>query len=221
MTISFDALGERAFWDRFQETAKPTAKGVSAEARFGWTQYPDHGPGEEVLGTAQRVLELGCGIGNEVAYLDRLGLDVIGVDFSGVGLERARAKWPAQADRFQQYGALDYLARTEGTFDAVYSIFGAMWFNDPEEILPLALRRLRPGGVLAFSHLPPVPGCHGVAGAWQFGGRGEPMCVRRWNYEPEMWVEILDAHGFVSPTADVLEAPTPGDVGTLLVRAVA
>ncbi|MEU2558399.1 methyltransferase domain-containing protein [Streptomyces longispororuber] len=49
--------------------------------------------------------------------------------------------------------AVEYLSCTPTVFDAVYSVWGAVWFTDPDRLLPLIARRLAPGGVLAFAHL--------------------------------------------------------------------
>ncbi|MEE4490779.1 hypothetical protein [Streptomyces sp. BE230] len=44
--------------------------------------------------------------------------------------------------------------------------------------------------------------------------------MKRWDHEPEHWVEILTKHGFTAAAARILPAP-PGHrkIGTLLVRA--
>ena len=44
--------------------------------------------------------------------------------------------------------------------------------------------------------------------------------MKRWDYEPEVWVQLLAEYGFVEARATVLEAP-PGRrrVGTLIVSA--
>lgn len=44
--------------------------------------------------------------------------------------------------------------------------------------------------------------------------------MKRWDYEPDQWVELLTEHAFTAATARVLPAPPgPRKVGTLLVRA--
>ena len=69
-------------------------------------------------------------------------------------------------------------------------------------------KRIRPGGVVAFSHLPAIDAVSPVA------------AVTKWNSPAERWVELLAAAGFVA-TADVIAAPDDQQVGTLLVRASA
>ncbi|GGV13941.1 hypothetical protein [Streptomyces spectabilis] len=38
---------------------------------------------------------------------------------------------------------------------------GAVWFTDPDRLLPLIARRLAPGGVLAFAHAEPTGETYG------------------------------------------------------------
>lgn len=51
----------------------------------GWLQPPG------------RVLDLGCGLGTELAYLTTIGFRGFGLDLSAVALQRARAQHPAVA----------------------------------------------------------------------------------------------------------------------------
>lgn len=213
----------RAYWDRFQKTATPTKKAGSSAVRFGWTQYADHGPGEELLGAPGTVLDLGCGIGNEVGYLRGEGFDATGVDTSGTVLAKAREMWPEMPpEHLVHSDVVEYLTTTDRMWDAVYSVFGAVWFHDPAQLLPLVRKRMSTGGSLVFAHFPPVPGCLGVSGAWAFVEQGQqPMYVKRWHYPPETWAYYLNEHGFHTTRAEILPGPGAGDLGTLLVRAVA
>ncbi|MGW5697173.1 class I SAM-dependent methyltransferase [Streptomyces asiaticus] len=86
-----------------------------------------------------------------------LGARAVGVDLSMAQLRAAEARWSDTAElELHQADALDFLARCTDTFDAVFSVFGAVWFIDPAGLLPAIRERLRPGGVLAFSQRPPV-----------------------------------------------------------------
>lgn len=157
---------------------------------FNWTQYPEHGPGAEVLGSPGAVLELGCGTGRNIAHLAVLGAKAVGLDVSLVQIGRARERFGATPGLKLLCGeATEYLAAVEGEFDAVYSVFGAVWFTDPEILLPLIAKRLRPGGVLAFSHHPPIEGCYGCQGSYVYPKRGgKPVPLRRWAYTTDMWL---------------------------------
>ncbi|WP_177242867.1 hypothetical protein [Amycolatopsis marina] len=46
---------------------------------FEWSQYEDHGPGDELLGTPLPTLELGSGSGNVVAALALKGICATGI----------------------------------------------------------------------------------------------------------------------------------------------
>ncbi|MEI5524407.1 class I SAM-dependent methyltransferase [Streptomyces brasiliscabiei] len=206
------------YWNRYGagvkdvEPAQPPA--------FGWTQYDGHGPGEELLEQPDSALELGFGRGSDVAYLANKGVRATGVDISPVQCERAREQYGhVPGARFEQGEVCQYLADTDERFDAVYSVWGALWFCDPERLLPLVRKRLVPEGVLAFSHAPAVPGSYGVQGMYGAGFNGPRRWIYRWAYTPEDWAGILEQHGFVDVDARVLEAPDPENVGTLVVRA--
>jgi hypothetical protein len=75
--------------------------------------------------------------------------------------------------------------------------------------------------VLAFSQRPPVEGCYGCQASYIDRCEDEDqLAVKRWDYEPHRWMEILAGHGFAAATARVLPTPAgPRKVGTRLVRA--
>lgn len=214
-------------WDTYARQ-KPDRRATNAAGDltwFNWTQYPDHGPGAEVLDIVPgaSVLDLGCGKGGNLAHLARLGARAVGVDLASPQLQAARERWGADSFELHREDAVDYLAGQPAVFDAVFSVFGVAWFVDPAVLLPTVRSALRPGGVFAFSHRPPVTGCYGCQASYiERGPDMDPHVVRRWDYEPEQWRALLDEHGFTSATARVVEAPPgPRTVGTLLVRAVA
>ncbi|MFE4217158.1 class I SAM-dependent methyltransferase [Streptomyces sp. NPDC056853] len=190
---------------------------------FNWTQYADHGPGAEVLGVrpGSAVLELGCGKGGNLAHLATLGVNAVGVDVSLAQIKAAGARWSDTPMTLHRAEATHFLEETGAGFDSVFSVFGAVWFTDPAVLLPAIRRRLRPGGVLAFSQRPPIEGCYGCQASYINRSEDEdPLVVKRWDYEPDRWVELLTEHGFTAATAQVLAAPPgPRKVGTLLVRA--
>lgn len=213
-------------WDTYAQQ-KPPRRQVNAAGEstwFNWTQYPDHGPGVDVLGElgpGSRVADLGCGKGGNIAHVATLGVaEAVGVDVSPPQVKAAEARWHDSGARVQRADAVDFLTSAAAGFDAVFSVFGAVWFTDPARMLPAAHRALRPGGVLAFSQRPPVEGCYGCQASYiQRAGGAEPLVVRRWDYEPEQWHGILERHGFRAVTVEVIPAPEEDRTGTLLVRA--
>ncbi|PSJ29053.1 class I SAM-dependent methyltransferase [Streptosporangium nondiastaticum] len=218
-TIAWDTYARRKPGGRREKNAK------GETTWFNWTQYPDHGPGAEVLGAAEKasVLELGCGTGGNLAHLATLGHRAVGVDISPVQLDAARERWgDLPGLELHQRGALDFTSETAERFDAVYSVFGAIWFTDPDQMLPAIRQVLRPGGVLAFSQRPAVEGCYGCQASYiNQADDPNPLVVRRWDYTPDMWTDRLKQHGFRYALANEVTPPDGWKTGTLLVRALA
>ncbi|WP_155055718.1 class I SAM-dependent methyltransferase [Streptomyces blattellae] len=210
------------YWDKYKPYKGEGPQPAPQADRFDWTQYPGHGPGAEVLGRPRRALELGPAEGKEAAHLARHGVEVTGVDFSPVQVGRARAWWNGTPGlSFVQGEACAYLSSTPAAYDAIYSVWGAVWFTDPEDLFPCVFKRLAPGGVFAFSQAEPVAGSYGpqqMRGKW-LEGRARELTVLRWQYTPQTWADILKRHGFADIDAQVIEAPDPKKLGTLLVRA--
>ncbi|MBA0051466.1 class I SAM-dependent methyltransferase [Streptomyces sp. AJS327] len=207
-------------WERYAQGRTPRREANASGARtwLNWTQYPDHGPDESILGDLQgrTVLELGCGTGCNLAHLSTLGATCTGVDIAPSQHGKAVARWGHLPGlTFHTAEVTDYLSHTEGPFDVVLSIFGPVWFTDPEQLLPLVRKRLSPGGVLAFSHKPPTAGTQPV------GQLREAKAVTRWDYTPEEWSALLASSGYSDIKAEVISPPEGKDVGTLLVRAYA
>ncbi|MFI5800229.1 class I SAM-dependent methyltransferase [Streptomyces sp. NPDC051677] len=213
-------------WDTYSRQ-RPERRPTNARGEttwFNWTQYADHGPGAELLGLpgGGRVLDLGCGKGGNAAHLAALGMDAVGVDVSPVQLSAAEERWgDTPGLELRHVDALAYLREGGAYFDAVYSVYGVVWFTDPAAVLPLVRARLRPGGTLTFSQRPPVEGCYGCQASYiPRGEDADPLVVKRWDYEPDVWDRLLRGHGFVNVRARVLAAPPgPRTVGTLIVQA--
>jgi ubiquinone/menaquinone biosynthesis C-methylase UbiE len=75
-----------------------------------------------------RVVDLGCGTGEDAFFLASLGLDVMAVDPSPGMIERARAKAAARnvaGVRFEVLAA-EEVGSLGGSFDGVFSNFGAL-----------------------------------------------------------------------------------------------
>ncbi|HEV2577306.1 MAG TPA: class I SAM-dependent methyltransferase [Acidobacteriaceae bacterium] len=123
-----------------------------------------------------RVLDVACGTGNTAIPLARRGCIVTGVDIATNLLEQARARAAAEhlAITFDE-GDAEALPYGDATFDAVTSMFGAMFAPRPELVASECARVLKPEGLLAMgnwgpgafvarmfkigsTHVPPPPG---------------------------------------------------------------
>lgn len=163
---------------------------------FAWTHHRDHGPDESLLDlhAGERVLDLGCGKGEQLAYLaGHYDIAAVGVDSASTQVGDARQRHGALSNvEFVEGEVTCYLAEEPGLFDAVYSRFGAFWFVDPEQLVPAVAARLRPGGRLVFSHM--VPGFR-------------PFTLPRWDIPPEGWCERLERFGFREIRSEVWSCP--------------
>ncbi|MEU9624931.1 class I SAM-dependent methyltransferase [Streptomyces sp. NPDC048155] len=207
-------------WERYAQGRTPRRETNASGARtwLNWTQYPDHGPDESILGDLQgrTVLELGCGTGCNLAHLSTLGATCTGADIAPSQRRKAEARWGHLPGlTFHTADATDFLTQAAEPFDVVLSIFGPVWFTDPEQLLPLAHKRLSPGGVLAFSHKPPADDMEPV------GTLREAKAVTRWDYSAGEWATLLTSAGFSDVIAEIIPPPEGKDMGTLLVRAYA
>jgi SAM-dependent methyltransferase len=103
----------------------------------------------------QRVLELGCGTGEDALWLARRGISVLATDISEGMLGQARRKAADQPlVRFEQQDANALVLR--GTFDGAFANFGVL--NCVADLGELAARladRLRPGARLVAVVMPP------------------------------------------------------------------
>ncbi len=211
------------YWDTYKPNRGGEIPSAPTVTGFEWTQHgPGHGPGADWLGAPATALELGAAECREAAYLARTGVRVKAVDFSAAQVERARAWWrDTPGLDIVQAEACGYLQTDNARYDAVYSVWGAVWFTDPEQLFPLVRARLNPGGVFAFSQAEPLEGFYGPEGMYGNGFNGPRLTVVRWSYAPEQWSDLLKRHGFSGIEAHILSAPDPRDVGTLMVRAAA
>jgi SAM-dependent methyltransferase len=201
-------------WEEFATKAKPrrAVNDAGAATWFNWTQYPDHGPNESVLGPVRgkRVVELGSGAGANLAHLATLGTArCVGVDIAPTRTATATQRWAALPNlEFVTADAIDHLVVNRSEYDVVYSIFGAVWFTEPRLLLPVIHDAMAPGGVLAFSHLP-------------IGDTPEPTdrLITKQHLSIPQWRQALDTAGFDSIVGEIIPAPTADKPGTLLIRA--
>ncbi|MDE2890394.1 MAG: class I SAM-dependent methyltransferase [Gemmatimonadota bacterium] len=98
-----------------------------------------------------KVLDLGCGSGNDVRRLAELGFQVTGLDFSKIALDIARSKRNPRAGyvRADMGRGLPFLKRC---FDAVFSNVALHMFDDmiTRAVIQEVKRILRPSGIFIF-----------------------------------------------------------------------
>ena len=151
-----DAKGPNAeqieYWNR---QAGP--KWVSANAQLDDMLEPFGRAAREraKLAPGERVLDVGCGVGQTTLELARQvgpSGSVLGVDISTPMLERAQERARAAGlrnVRFENADAQTH-AFTPNSVDVVFSRFGVMFFVDPIAAFTNLARALRPGGRVSF-----------------------------------------------------------------------
>ncbi|WP_437953377.1 methyltransferase domain-containing protein [Sorangium sp. So ce296] len=106
------------------------------------------------IAAGERVLDVGCGIGDTTLELGRrVGPSgaVLGVDVSAPMLDRARAAAQAAGAANVAFENADaQTAVLPGPFDVLYSRFGVMFFADPAAAFANLRKALRRGARLAF-----------------------------------------------------------------------
>jgi len=217
-----DASVNAHAWNHIaSESAEPEPAQVPE--RVEWTCWPGRGPGAEFLGdlTGARIAELGCGTGEHTAFAAACGARLaIGIDVAELRIAQART-------RFGRLPALEWHVGDAATvlpelpsLDVCFSIYGALWYADPAQLLPVLHNRLRPGGLLAFSVNGPRPG--------ELPGRrvdnltltsGVRLPVVHYSYDADTWRRLLDQHGFTEMELLPVEGPEGSLYRTLVIRA--
>ena len=103
-----------------------------------------------------RVLDVACGTGNLAIPLARSGCIVTGVDIATNLLEQARERARSEGLNIQfDEGDAEQLPYPDSTFDAVVTMFGAMFAPRPELTAAEMARDLKPGGLLGMANWDP------------------------------------------------------------------
>jgi SAM-dependent methyltransferase len=108
------------------------------------------------LQPGEKVLDVACGTGNLAIPAARAGAVVTGVDIAPNLIEQAgqRARAEGVECRFEE-GDAEALAYEDGSFDAVVTMFGAMFAPRPERVAEELVRVCRPGGRIAMANWTP------------------------------------------------------------------
>ncbi|MFH1463132.1 MAG: class I SAM-dependent methyltransferase [Pseudomonadota bacterium] len=109
------------------------------------------------LRPGERVLDVACGNGLTSRRMAALGAEVLGIDFCGPLIERARERTPQDLPiRYRVLDATDEAAlRSLGTFDAVQCSMALFDMATIEPLLRAVAGMLRPGGRFVSSLLHP------------------------------------------------------------------
>ena len=176
------------------------------DARFVWelgeplVQVLDPQPDE-------RILDIGCGLGQLTAKIAQSGAEVLGVDASPSMIEQARRNYPQI--KFEVVDATRMGFHAE--FDAAFSNAALHWILDASQVASRVYNALKPGGRLVA----------------EFGGEGNISAIVRtifrareevnaspldrfpW-YFPSVseYRSVLRAHGLVVTDADLFPRPT-------------
>jgi ubiquinone/menaquinone biosynthesis C-methylase UbiE len=103
-----------------------------------------------------RLLDVGCGAGQLALIAARAGAKVTGCDIATNWLEQARTRAAAEGvDITFEEGDAEALPYEDAQFDAVTSMFGAMFAPRPELVAAELTRVCRPGGTIAMANWTP------------------------------------------------------------------
>jgi ubiquinone/menaquinone biosynthesis C-methylase UbiE len=109
------------------------------------------------LKPGMKVLDVACGTGNLSLPAARLGANVTGVDIAENLLEQARANAAREGLQAQfDEGDAEALPYEDASFDAVVTMYGAMFAPRPELVAAELLRVTKPGGVIAMANWTPT-----------------------------------------------------------------
>ncbi|HEV8182556.1 MAG TPA: methyltransferase domain-containing protein [Candidatus Angelobacter sp.] len=104
-----------------------------------------------------RLLDVGCGAGQLALIAARAGAVVTGCDIATNWLEKAKLRAAAEGlDVAFEEGDAEALPYEDGQFDAVTSMFGAMFAPRPELVAAELTRVCRPGGIIAMANWTPA-----------------------------------------------------------------
>ncbi len=212
---------QAAYWE------SRAASWIDAEGYTALVGGPFGRAAIEALGPAPgwRVLDVGCGTGPTTVELARRvapGGSVLGVDIAPSMLDAARDRARREGVDGVAFRVADAQTHelADGEFDAVFSQFGVMFFEDPAVAFANLRGSLRDGGRLAFvcwqelfaNEWMFVPGAAALAvtgGPPSLPGPGQPgpfsLC------EQAMVADVLESAGFVdvdvSPVVDRVDLP--------------
>jgi ubiquinone/menaquinone biosynthesis C-methylase UbiE len=130
------------------------------------------------LPTHAKILELGCGEGNDSVYFAALGHEVTATDFSDVAISQNKERYSNKNLHFEEQDMSQSFSFSDESFDAVYARLSLHYFTDnvTQVLFREISRVLKPNGTLYFM-------CKAV---------GDPIYGKGQQIEPDMFE--LDGH---------------------------
>lgn len=204
---------QRRSWNR-------AAERYQAQHRIGTAavHYGPLAPDERTLNLlgevrGQRILEIGCGGGQNCIALARQGAHVDGLDLSDAQIDFARrlAQDEGVSVDFRQGEAADLGFVATDSLDWLLAVYLFPYVEDVAAVLAECVRTLRPGGKLIFSQDHPIRACfwdqdaedEGILPArsyfdqqpmrWSFADTGAPM--RTYHRPLSQWFDWLRESG--------------------------
>ena len=108
------------------------------------------------IAAGAHVLDVACGTGNTAIPIARAGATVTGVDIASNLLEQARVRAAQEGVNVKfEEGDAEQLQFGDAAFDAIVSMFGAMFAPRPENVSAELARVCRPGGTIAMANWTP------------------------------------------------------------------
>ncbi|MBB5059468.1 SAM-dependent methyltransferase [Granulicella aggregans] len=143
-------------------TIKNAMRATWMAGDFGVVAKTISGSAEEfiarlAIAPGSRVLDIACGTGNSAIPLARAGAIVTGVDIATNLLEQARERATAEGLKITfDEGDAEALPYADASFDAVTTMFGAMFAPRPALVASECARVLKPGALLAMANWNPA-----------------------------------------------------------------
>jgi SAM-dependent methyltransferase len=144
MTTAPTNADQIAYWN-----GQAGEKWVTAQERLDTMLSPVSQRLLETLRAApgERILDIGCGCGHTTIAIAGTGANPAGIDVSRPMLDRARQRAPGM-----EFILADAATHAfPDTYDALFSRFGVMFFDDPDNAFVNLRRTLKPGGRLVFA----------------------------------------------------------------------
>ncbi len=138
----------------------------------------------------KKILDLGCGYGEHLAYYQSLGASyLVGIDLSLNMINKATELFKNQNNNvkysFYHQSMMDLESISEDDFDIITSSYAFHYIDDFDLLLSNIRNKLKPNGTLIFSQEHPVTTCHKQGKRWEKNDKKEQICYRLNHYRQQ------------------------------------